>query len=141
MKNLKKVLFGLLMLVVVALIIVLGCVAYVDIQCSEAKEYLVDTYDFNKSDLYATKYTEYVYEDITDCSSLWLKKCTDNENLLYKYTFKTKDGEEIVVSEDKDGNLTDDYGSDLPNASELEEKIDDSTHEISDEELIDALTQ
>lgn len=141
MKNLKKVLFGLLMLVVVALIIVLGCVAYVDIQCSEAKDYLVETYDFNKSDLHATKYTEYVYEDIADCSSLWLKECTNDETLLYKYTFKTNDGEEIVVSEDKDGKLTDDYGSNLPNASELEEKIDGSTHEISDEELIDALIQ
>lgn len=139
MKNLKKVLFGLLMLVAVILIVVLCCVAYVDIQCTDAKEYLMDTYDFEKSELQAIKYTEYAYEDITDCSSLWLKKCTKDENLLYTYTFKTKKGQEIIVSEDKDGNLTDDYGKDVPNANELEDKIDDGTHEISDEDLINAL--
>lgn len=139
MKNLKKVLFGLLMLVVVALVIVLGCVAYVDIQCSEAKDYLVETYDLDKSDLQAAKYTEYVYEDIADCSSLWLKQCTDDENLLYKYTFKMKDGTEIVVSEDKEGNLTDDYGKKTTSEDGVENKIDDATHEITDEELIEAL--
>lgn len=139
MKNLKKVLFWLLMLVVVALVGVLGCVAYVDIQCSEAKDYLVKTYNLDKSDLQAVKYTEYVYEDIADCSSLWLKQCTDDENLLYKYTFKMKDGTKIVVSEDKEGNLTDDYGKKTPNEDGVENKIDDATHEITDEELIEAL--
>ncbi|MGN1371261.1 MAG: hypothetical protein ACI4XM_03190 [Candidatus Coprovivens sp.] len=140
MKNLKKVLFGLLILVAIALIIVLGCMAYVDIQSSEAKDYLVETYDFNKSDLHITKYTEYVYEDITDCSSLWFKKCTDDENLLYKYTFKTTDGEIIEVIEDKDGNLTDDYEAPTPTPN-IMEKIDDSVYEISDEELIDAIQE
>lgn len=139
MKNIKKILFALLMLASVILIVVLGCISYVDIQSLEAKEYLIDNYDFKKNELRATKFTEYVYEDITDCSSLWLKKCTSDENLMYKYTFKTKDGKKIIVSEDKDGNLTDNYGKKLPNASELEENIDDSTHEISDEDLIDAV--
>ena len=114
--------------------------AYVDIQSSEAKDYLVETYDFNKSDLHITKYTEYVYEDITDCSSLWFKKCTDDENLLYKYTFKTTDGEIIEVIEDKDGNLTDDYEAPTPSPN-IMEKIDDSVYEISDEELIDAIQE
>ena len=140
MKNLKKVLFGLLIFAAIALIIVLGCMAYVDIQSSEAKDYLVETYDFNKSDLHITKYTEYVYEDITDCSSLWFKKCTDDENLLYKYTFKTTDGEIIEVIEDKDGNLTDDYEAPTPSPN-IMEKIDDSVYEISDEELIDAIQE
>ena len=140
MKNLKKVLFGLLIFAAIALIIVLGCMAYVDIQSSEAKDYLVETYDFNKSDLHITKYTEYVYEDITDCSSLWFKKCTDDENLLYKYTFKTTDGEIIEVIEDKDGNLTDDYESPTPNPN-IMEKIDDPVYEISDEDLIDAIQE
>ena len=140
MKNLKKVLFGLLILAAIALIIVLGCMTYVDIQSSEAKDYLVETYDFNKSDLHITKYTEYVYEDITDCSSLWFKKCTDDENLLYKYTFKTTDGEIIEVIEDKDGNLTDDYEAPTPSPN-IMEKIDDSVYEISDEELIDAIQE
>ena len=140
MKNLKKVLFGLLIFAAITLIIVLGCMAYVDIQSSEAKDYLVETYDFNKSDLHITKYTEYVYEDITDCSSLWFKKCTDDENLLYKYTFKTTDGEIIEVIEDKDGNLTDDYESPTPSPN-IMEKIDDSVYEISDEELIDAIQE
>lgn len=140
MKSLKKVLFGLLILAAIALIIVLGCMTYVDIQSSEAKDYLVETYDFNKSDLHITKYTEYVYEDITDCSSLWFKKCTDDENLLYKYTFKTTDGEIIEVIEDKDGNLTDDYEAPTPSPN-IMEKIDDSVYEISDEELIDAIQE
>lgn len=140
MRNLKKVLFGLLIFAAIALIIVLGCMTYVDIQSSEAKDYLVETYDFNKSDLHITKYTEYVYEDITDCSSLWFKKCTDDENLLYKYTFKTTDGEIIEVIEDKDGNLTDDYESPTPSPN-IMEKIDDSVYEISDEELIDAIQE
>ena len=141
MKNLKKVLCGLLVLVCIALMIVLGCVAYVDIQCSEAKDYLIENYDFKKNELHAKKYTELVYEDIADCGSLWFKKCTKEENLLYQYTFETKDGKKIVVSEDKDGNLTDDYGKKTPNAEELEDKIDNATHEISDEELIDAIME
>ena len=140
MKNLKKVLFGLLIFAAIALIIVLGCMAYVDIQSSEAKDYLVETYDFNKSDLHITKYTEYVYEDITDCSSLWFKKCTDDENLLYKYTFKTTDGEIIEVIEDKDGNLTDDYEAPTPSPN-IMKKIDDPVYEISDEDLIDAIQE
>lgn len=139
MKNLKRVLFWLLMAVVCVLIVILCCVAYVEIQSSEAEEYLVDTYDFKKGELKAKKYTEYVYEDIADCNSLWLKKCTDDENLMYTYTFETKDGKKITVSEDKDGNLTDDYGTKVKNASELDELIDGAVHEISDDELINAV--
>ena len=139
MKNIKRVLYWLLIAVVCLLVVVLCCVAFVEIQCSEAKEYLVDTYDFKKSELKSKKFTEYVYEDIADCNSLWLKECTDKENLLYTYTFETKDGKKIVVSEDKDGNLTDDYGKDLKNAEELDALLDGAVHEISDDELINAV--
>ncbi len=132
MKSIKKVLFGLLMLVVVALLGVLCCVAYVDIQCSDAKKYLVDTYDLNKNEIHARKYTEYVYEDITDCSSLWLKKCTKDEDLLYEYVFNTKEGKVVIVKEDKDGNMIDNYNGYFTiteeEAEELNETLNNSTN-------------
>ena len=76
MKQLKKLLFGLLILASIALIGMLILIAYVDIHSSEAKDYLMEKYEFKKKDLFAIKYVEYAYEDITDCSSLWFKKCT-----------------------------------------------------------------
>jgi hypothetical protein len=139
MKNIKRVLFWLIILVVVGIIGILCYVAYIDINCSEAKNYLIDTYDFKKEELQAKKYTEYVYEDIADCNTLWVKKCTDNKNLSYTYEFETKDGKKIIVSEDKDGNFIDDYGIYNKNANELDELLDGAVHEISDEELIDVI--
>jgi hypothetical protein len=139
MKNIKRVLFWLIILVVVGIIGILCYVAYIDINCSEAKNYLIDTYDFKKEELHAKKYTEYVYEDIADCNTLWVKKCTDNKNLSYTYEFETKDGKKIIVSEDKDGNFIDDYGIYNKNANELDELLDGAVHEISDEELIDVI--
>jgi hypothetical protein len=139
MKNIKRVLFWLIILVVVGIIGILCYVAYIDINCSEAKNYLIGTYDFKKEELHAKKYTEYVYEDIADCNTLWVKKCTDNKNLSYTYEFETKDGKKIIVSEDKDGNFIDDYGIYNKNANELDELLDGAVHEISDEELIDVI--
>jgi len=109
----KKLIKGLIFtVVIVALLGVLGVLiylTYVSSNSEEAKKYLVETYKLNEKNLNATKYTEYVYEDIADCSSLWLKECTDNANLVAEFTFKY-DNKEIVVYEDKDGNYTDNYG-------------------------------
>ena len=133
LKNVKKFVFFVVIVALLGVFALLGCVAYVDINASEAKEYLMEKYDFKNSELMATKYTEYVYEDIADCSSLWLKKCTKNENLAFKYTFKTNNGKKIIVKEDKDGNFEDNYKT----KSDVENM--DSNVEISDEDLIDEL--
>ena len=133
LKNVKKFVFFVVIVALLGVVALLGCVAYVDINSSEAKEYLMEKYDFKNSELMATKYTEYVFEDIADCSSLWLKKCTKNENLAFKYTFKTNDGKKIIVKEDKDGNFEDNYKT----KNDVENM--DSNVEISDEDLIDEL--
>lgn len=139
MKQVKKLLFGLLILVAIILIVMLILIAYVDIHASEAKDYLIEKYEFSKNEIFATKYVEYAYEDITDCSSLWFKKCTSNENLLYEYTFKTKDGDKIIVTEDVDGTFNDNYKNDdikdeNTNAEDgyevIEENVDDAIPEV-----------
>ena len=109
-KTLKRLFFAILFLAIVALVIFLCIVTYVDIQSSEAKEYLVETYELNEKDLKIKKFKEYVYEDIADCDSLWFKKCTSEENLVYKYTFNYED-KKIVVKEYEDGTFVDDYGN------------------------------
>lgn len=103
--------FILLIILICLLIIVslFGYRAYIEINCSGAKQYLIDEYNFNKNDLKSDNYIEYVYEDIADCNSLWLKKCTNDKDLLYNYFFTTKDGTQIIVSENKDGLYSDDY--------------------------------
>ena len=132
-KNVKKIVFLIIVLALLGVVGLLTCVAYVDINSSEAKEYLMEKYEFKNSELMATKFVEYVYEDITDCSSLWLKKCTNDKNLAYKYTFKTNDGKKIIVSEDKDGNFKDNYKP----KDDVEDM--DSTNKITDDDLIDEL--
>ncbi len=132
-KNVKRFVFLVVLVALLGVVALLGCVAYVDINASEAKEYLMEKYEFKNSELMATKYTEYVYEDIADCNSLWLKKCTKDENLAFKYTFKTNDGKRIVVKEYKDGNFEDNYKT-----KEDVEDMDSKT-EISDDDLIDEL--
>lgn len=121
MKQIKKLLFGLLILAALALIVILVLITYVDIHASEAKDYLMEKYEFKNNELFAVKYVEYAYEDITDCSSLWFKKCTNNENLLYEYSFRTKDGVKITVTEDVDGTFNDNYKRDTDEASNQEE--------------------
>ena len=66
------------------------------------------------------------YEDITDCSSLWFKKCTSNENLLYEYTFKTKDGDKIIVTEDINGTFNDNHKKDAT----INDNVEEPTIEI-----------
>lgn len=112
MKYLKKLLFWILILAAVGVIGVLVYITYLDINAGDAKEYLIEKYSLKKSQFYATKYTEYVYDDITDCNSLWFKECTSNKDLKYEYVFKTKDGEKITVTEDVNGNYNDDYRTD-----------------------------
>lgn len=105
----RKFIFYVVILVLLV-IFGIGCYySYIVINCSEAKDYLIRTYDFSEEELKSKKYTQYVYEDIANCSTLWFKECTDNENLKFEYTFETTDGVTIVVSEDGEGQLTDNY--------------------------------
>ena len=73
----------------------------------------MERYGFNKKELLATKSTEYVYEDIANCETLWIKKCTDDKTLHFKHTFKLNDGTEIHVTEDIDRNFIDDYNGEV----------------------------
>lgn len=107
-KFIKGFVFAIVIIVLLIIFAILLYFTYVQANSSEAKEYLIDKYEINKKDLFAIKYTEYIYEDIADCSSLWIKKCSDDPNLLYKYTFKFKDNN-INVYEDNEGNFTDNY--------------------------------
>ena len=108
-KSLKKILFWVIILLFLLLAFYLGYIVYIDTHAAEAKEYLIDKYNFNEKELDAKGYQEYIYEDIADCESLWVKKCTSDKNLLYKYKFVLNDEVEIVVSEDKNNNYTDNY--------------------------------
>lgn len=130
-KIIKKLLITAVVLALVVVMIIIGYVAYVDIHASDAKEYLMEKYDFKNADLLAKKYTEYVYEDVADCKSLWFKKCTSESDLLYEYSFELKDGTEIIVSEYEDGTLVDNY------KDGAEDMIDGAMNEISDEQLIE----
>ncbi len=108
-KIVKKGVFCIIILILVIILAIAGYLTYVEANASEAKKYLIEKYAINEKEWHATMYTTFVYEDIADCNSLWFKKCTTDKNLLYQYTFKNKEKETIVVSEDIDGNLTDDY--------------------------------
>ncbi len=112
-KIIKKLLLLLIIIVLLAILFIAGYLTYVESNATEARDYLLEKYEINKKDWVAIRYTEFVYEDIADCNSLWLKKCTDNKDLLYQYTFINKDKKKIIVSEDKDGNLSDDYNGTL----------------------------
>lgn len=111
-KGIKKLLIAVIVLALIIVMAVIGYAAYVDIHASEAKEYLIEKYEFENDELLAKKYTEYVYEDIADCNSLWFKKCTSEKELLYEYIFEINDGKEIIVSEYEDGTLVDNYKTD-----------------------------
>lgn len=108
-KFLKGLIFTIVILILLSLLGVVIYLTYVQSNSEVAKDYLVEKYEINKKELWAISFTEYVYEDITDCSSLWFKKCINQPDLVYKYTFKFKNNKDINVYEDKDGNLTDDY--------------------------------
>lgn len=114
MKNfIKKSILSIILVALLITFCVVGYYAYTDIKASVAKEYLMERYGFNKKELLATKSTEYVYEDIANCETLWIKKCTDDKTLHFKHTFKLNDGTEIHVTEDIDRNFIDDYNGEV----------------------------
>ena len=84
-----------------------------DIKAGKAKDYLVEEYNLDSYKLYAYKTIEYVYEENVDCSTLWLKKCTDDINLEKEITFirLEKGFPKIHVTVDRDGHYKDDYGN------------------------------
>ena len=108
-KFLKKLLFWLIIILAIVAMGFLGVFAYTDANCTRGINYLTEKYEIESIELQAKKYQEYVYEDIANCDSLWLKKCTKEEDLLYEYTFETEDEKTIVVKEYKNGVFTDDY--------------------------------
>jgi len=88
---------------------VAGYYAYLDTHGHAAKQYLIDKYDLDDFDYVCTSYTTYVYSDLADCDSTWLKECTDDPNLAFKYEFTKKNKTKITVVEDKNGEFQDDY--------------------------------
>ena len=112
-KNMKRLIRNLFF---VALLVVLvyagvrvGFYLYNDLHGNEAKKYLVEKYGFDEKDLFVEKYEQFVFKDVAKCDSLWLKECTDDENLAAKIYFKTKDEKKIVVTEDNNAQFEDDY--------------------------------
>ncbi len=119
MKNfIKRSILFVIIVLLLGAFGVLGYYAFVDIRAEVAKDYLIERYGFDKKDLFVTKSTEYVYEDITNCETLWFKKCSDDEKLHYEHTFKLKDGTIIKVKEDIDRNFTDDYNGKVVNETQ-----------------------
>ena len=107
-KFLKKLLFWLFIILAVVAVGYLASLAYTDANCSRGVNYIVEKYEVKSDEIKTIKYQEYVYEDIANCDSLWLKKCTAEENLLYEYTIDI-DGTKIVIKEYKDGVFEDNY--------------------------------
>ena len=108
-KLLKKLLFWLFIILVVILIGYLGVIAYIDANCTRGVNYITDKYEIKSNEITCKKYQEYVYEDIANCDSLWLKKCTSDENLVYEYTLEDGNGVTIIIKEYKDGTFSDNY--------------------------------
>ncbi len=121
MKLIKKLIFFIIIVALIGVFAVGAYLTYVDSNSSKAKDYLLEKYEINKKDWIAIEYTEYVYEDIADCESLWLKKCSNNEELLYTYKFINKNKDTIIVSEDKKGIYTDNYNGKIRDDYEVEE--------------------
>ena len=108
-KYLKRLLFWLFILLLVVFMGYLGVHTYTQANCSRAINFLVEKYEIEKKELKALSYQEYVYEDITNCDSLWLKTCTSDRKLLYEYTLEDGEGNIIVIKEYKDGTFSDNY--------------------------------
>lgn len=109
MKFIKGLIFFIIVSCLLTLFVVGGYYATQDIFSGNAKEYLIDKYDFSKYDLFGYKSIEYIYEEDTNCESEWFKKCTDDKNLERKSFIKLKNKEVIEVIEYKDGSIEDDY--------------------------------
>ena len=122
MKNfIKRFILFIIIIALLGALCFVGYFAYTDIKASVAKKYLIERYDIKEKEITAIKSTDYVYEDINNCETLWLKKCTDDKTLHYKYTFKLKDGTEIHVTEDIDRNFIDDYNGKVVNYNRKDE--------------------
>ncbi len=131
-KFIKKCVFFVIITLLILIFVILGILTYIDSHSTEAKNFLLNNYEINKKDWYAIKYTEYIYEDIADCNSLWLKKCTDNETLQYSYTFINKKKEQIIVYEDKLGNFTISYDGETPLTEKEKNKEEINIENIND---------
>lgn len=105
----KRLLLLPIILALICVLIYFGYYAYLDSNAHSAKKYLIDKYGFTEKELRTTEYVQYVFEDISDCNNLWLKECTDVEELAYRYVFETKDGTVVIVLQDKNDDYTDDY--------------------------------
>ncbi len=112
-KNIKRILRKSIFLIVLIFLIVVGTIIgimlYNDLHGNEAKKYLIEKYGFVEKELFVKEYQPYVYEDVANCDTLWLKKCTDDKTLVAEYTFKTKNGSFIKVIENENLQYTDDY--------------------------------
>ena len=108
-KYLKRLLFWLFILFLVVVMGFLGVKAYIQANSERAINYIVDKYEIDKKDIIALRYQEYVYSDIANCDSLWIKKCSDDKTLLYSYVLKTKDGKEIKIKEYKNKVFEDNF--------------------------------
>lgn len=113
MKNILKKLFRFIILIIlIGLFGAFGWISYSEIQATKAKEYLIKEYDFTDWNVFAITSREYVYEEDVDCSTLWIKKCTDDNNLYKKFTFLTTEGKTFKVTEYKNGEFKDTYKKD-----------------------------
>ena len=136
-KYLKRLLFWLFILLLVVFMGYLGVHTYTQANCSRAINFLVEKYEIEKKELKALSYQEYVYEDITICDSLWLKKCSDDENLIYTFEIETKDGDKITVKEFKDGTHEDNFEKGKIRQSYLDklEKLNKNNQSNEDEKV------
>jgi hypothetical protein len=109
MKYIKKLLFGLFILLMVGLMGFLGIKTYIQASSSRAIEYMIEKYEITKKDIKVLKYQEYAYSDITNCESLWFKKCTDEQGLIYSFKLEIKGKTKVTVKEYKNKVFEDDY--------------------------------
>ncbi len=136
-KIFKRIIFWLFILALVILIGNLAIRGYIEANGSRAVAYLVEKYELHENDLNVLKYQEYVYEDITNCDSLWLKECSPDKDLHYEYILRTDDGHKIIVKERIDGSFEDDYSKGTIREEYLEKeerKKNNSTKTETDQE-------
>lgn len=109
----KKVIITLLKLICLIVLLTafagVGFIGYNELQGSNAKKYIIRKYNLSQWSVFAISAKEYVYEKEAECSTLWLKKCTDDETLARELTFITLDGVKIKVTELTNGDFIDDY--------------------------------
>lgn len=113
MKFIKKI---ILLIIIIALLGGLGFALYMfynDARSTDAKEYLLEKYGLESNEVIVKKFTEYVYEDITNCSTLWFKECSSDKDALYKFEMQLKDKTTFEVTQDVNKNFTDTYGGEV----------------------------